>query len=61
MDVSVDRGDLETEKDLWTAALVILLTTADPPAADVRERGDADIIRAWHGSKKSRGKSKAPK
>ena len=59
MDVSVDRGDLQTEKDLWTAALVILLTTSDPPIAAVRDRGDAEIIGAWHDqNRKKRTKPK---
>ena len=58
MDVSIDQGDLQTEKDLWTAALVILLTSSDPPLKDPRDRGDADFIRSWAalGTKHSRGK-----
>lgn len=56
MEVNVDQGDLQTEKDLWTAALVILLTSAEPPLPRVRQRDDKQALQKWLGFSKGRAR-----
>lgn len=54
MDVQVDSGDLQCEVDLWTAALVILLTSSDQPIPSIRHRADGDHIAKWLGKRKKK-------
>ena len=54
MDVQLDAGDLQCEVDLWTAALVILLTSSDQPTPSIRHRADRDHIAKWLGKRKKK-------
>ena len=61
MDVQLDAGDLQCEVDLWTAALVILLTSSDRPTPLLRKREDKEFIAEWLGSRKQKRGAKQQK